>query len=394
MYWWWRSFCLNYRKSKLILTEQQELVRNTARDFAIKYLEPGAIERDDKAKFPHKEVKMMGDLGFMGVMVPEKWNGAGMDTISYSLIIEEISRIDASAGVIVSVNNSLVCQTLVNYGNDFQNETYLKGLAKGDLLGSFSLSEPQSGSDASNMKTIAEKDGSHYILNGTKNWVTNGINSDLIIVMSLTDKSKGHKGVSAFIVPKNIDGISLGKKENKLGIRSSDTCEIHFTNCRIPVENLIDSEGEGYRIALTTLDGGRIGIASQAVGIAQAALDKSKVYAKDRKQFGKPIADFGAIQEKIANMGTNIEASRHLIHNAALLKDMHKPFTKEAAMAKSFSSQTAMDSATDCVQIFGGYGYMQEYGVERLMRDAKITQIYEGTTEIQNMVIARELLEN
>ena len=245
MYWWWRSFCLNYRKSKLILTEQQELVRNTARDFAIKYLEPGAIERDDKAKFPHQEVKMMGDLGFMGVMVPEKWNGAGMDTISYSLIIEEISRIDASAGVIVSVNNSLVCQTLVNYGNDFQNETYLKGLAKGDLLGSFSLSEPQSGSDASNMKTIAEKDGSHYILNGTKNWVTNGINSDLIIVMSLTDKSKGHKGVSAFIVPKNIDGISLGKKENKLGIRSSDTCEIHFTNCRIPVENLIDSEGEG-----------------------------------------------------------------------------------------------------------------------------------------------------
>ena len=267
-------------------------------------------------------------------------------------------------------------------------------MAKGDLLGSFSLSEPQSGSDASNMKTIAEKDGSHYILNGTKNWVTNGINSDLIIVMGLTDKSKGHKGVSAFIVPKNIDGISLGKKENKLGIRSSDTCEIHFTNCRIPVENLIDSEGEGYRIALTTLDGGRIGIASQAVGIAQAALDKSKVYAKDRKQFGKPIADFGAIQEKIANMGTNIEASRHLIHNAALLKDMHKPFTKEAAMAKSFSSQTAMDSATDCVQIFGGYGYMQEYGVERLMRDAKITQIYEGTTEIQNMVIARELLEN
>ena len=230
MYWWRRSFSLNYRKSKLILTEEQELVRKTARDFAIKYLEPGAIERDDKAKFPHQEVKMMGELGFMGIMVPEKWNGAGMDTISYSLIIEEISRIDASAGVIISVNNSLVCQTLVNYGNDFQNETYLKGLAKGDLLGSFSLSEPQSGSDASNMKTIAEKDGSHYILNGTKNWVTNGINSDLIIVMSLTDKSKGQKGISAFIVPKNIDGISLGKKENKLGIRSSDTCCLLYTS--------------------------------------------------------------------------------------------------------------------------------------------------------------------
>ena len=337
---------------------------------------------------------MMGELGYMGIMVPEKWGGAGMDTISYSLIIEEISRIDAAAGVIVSVNNSLVCQIFVNYGNDFQNETYLKGLAKGELLGSFSLSEPQSGSDASNLKTIAEKNGSHYILNGTKNWVTNGINSDLVIVMAMTDKSKGYKGISAFIIPKDLDGISLGNKEDKLGIRSSDTCEIHFDNCRVPIENLISDEGEGYRIALTTIDGGRIGIASQALGIAQAALDKSKSYAKERKQFGSSIADFGAIQEKIASMGTNIEASRLLIHNAALLKDMHKPFTKEAAMSKSFSSQTAMDAATDCVQIFGGYGYMQDYGVERLMRDAKITQIYEGTTEIQKMVIARELLEN
>ena len=378
----------------MILTEQQELVRRTARDFATKHLEPGAIERDDKAEFPHQEVKMMGDLGFMGIMVPEKWGGAAMDTISYSLIIEEISRIDAAAAVIVSVNNSLVCQIFVNNGNDLQNKKYLTDLAQGKLLGAFSLSEPQSGSDASNMKTIAEKDGSHYILNGTKNWVTNGINSDLVIVMAVTDKSKGYKGISSFIVPKNLDGISLGNKEDKLGIRSSDTCEIHFDNCRIPIENLIDSEGEGYRIALNALDGGRIGIASQALGVAQAALDKSKTYAKERKQFGTSIADFGAIKEKIATMGTNIEASRLLIHNAALLKDLHKPFTKEAAMAKSFSSQTAMDSATDCVQIFGGYGYMQDYGVERLMRDAKITQIYEGTTEIQKMVIARELLEN
>ena len=378
----------------MILTEQHELVRSSAREFAIKNLEPGAIKRDDNAEFPYNEVKMMGELGYMGVMVPEQWGGAGMDTISYSLIIEEISRIDASAGVIVSVNNSLVCQIFVNYGNDYQKETYLKGLASGKLLGAFSLSEPQSGSDAINMKTIAEKDGSHYILNGTKNWVTNGINSDLVIVMAVTDQSNGHKGISAFIVPKNLDGISLGKKEDKLGIRSSDTCEIHFDNCRVPVENLVNNEGEGFRIALTTLDGGRIGIASQALGIAQAALDKSISYARERKQFGSSISDFGAIQEKISAMGTNIEASRHLIYNAALLKDLKKPFTKEAAMAKSFSSQTAMDAATDCVQIFGGYGYMQEYGVERLMRDAKITQIYEGTTEIQKMVIARELLEN
>ena len=376
----------------MILTEQHELVRSSAREFAIKNLEPGAIKRDDNAEFPYNEVKMMGELGYMGVMVPEQWGGAGMDTISYSLIIEEISRIDASAGVIVSVNYSLVCQIFVNYGYDYQKETYLKGLASGELLGAFSLSEPQSGSDAINMKTIAEKDGSHYILNGTKNWVTNGINSDLVIVMAVTHQSKGHKGISAFIVPKNLDGISLGKKEDKLGIRSSDTCEIHFDNCRVPVENLVNNEGEGFRIALTTLDGGRIGIASQALGIAQAALDKSISYAKERKQFGSSISDFGAIQEKISAMGTNIEASRHLIYNAALLKDLKKPFTKEAAMAKSFSSQTAMDAATDCVQIFGGYGYMQEYGVERLMRDAKITQIYEGTSEIQRVVIARSLL--
>ena len=394
MHWWRRSLCTNYRKIKLILTEEQELVRKSAREFASKHLDPGAIKRDDNAEFPHQEVKMMGDLGYMGIMVPEEWDGAGMDTICYSLIIEEISRIDASAGVIVSVNNSLVCEIFVNNGNDLQNKKYLTDLAQGKLLGAFSLSEPQSGSDASNMKTIAEKDGSHYILNGTKNWVTNGINSDLVIVMAVTDKSKGYKGISSFIVPKNLDGISLGNKEDKLGIRSSDTCEIHFDNCRIPIENLIDSEGEGYRIALNALDGGRIGIASQALGVAQAALDKSKTYAKERKQFGTSIADFGAIKEKIATMATNIEASRLLIHNAALLKDLHKPFTKEAAMAKSFSSQTAMDSATDCVQIFGGYGYMQDYGVERLMRDAKITQIYEGTTEIQKMVIARELLEN
>ena len=375
-------------------SEEHELVRNTARKFAEKHLKPGVIKRDENAEFPSEEVKMMGELGFMGVMVPERWNGAGMDTISYTLIIEELSRVDASAGVIVSVNNSLVCQIFVNYGNDWQKETFLTNLASGEQLGAFSLSEPQSGSDASNMHTIAEKSGQYYVLNGAKNWVTSGINSDVVIVMALTDKSAGYNGISAFIVPKGLDGFLVGKKEDKLGIRGSDTCELYFDNCHVPIENLIDKEGQGFRIALTTLDGGRIGIAAQALGIAQAALDKSVQYAKERKQFGKTIGSFGALQEKIALMGTNVEASRLLIQKAAILKDEHKPYTKAAAMAKSFASQTAMDAAIDCVQIFGGYGYMQEYGVERLMRDAKITQIYEGTTEIQQMVIAREIMEN
>ena len=375
------------------LTEEQELVRNTASEFAEKHLKPGVIERDENAEFPFEQVKMMGELGFMGIMVPERWNGAGMDTICYALIIEELSRVDASAGVIVSVNNSLVCQIFVNYGNDWQKETYLTKLASGQQLGAFSLSEPQSGSDASNMHTVAEKSGKYYILNGTKNWVTRGINSDVVIVMALTDKSAGYNGISTFIVPKDIDGFSVGKKEDILGIRGSDTCELYFDNCHVPIENLIDKEGQGFRIALATLDGGRIGIAAQALGIAQSALDKSVQYAKERKQFGKTIGSFGALQEKIALMGTNVEASRLLIQKAAVLKDVHKPYTKAAAMAKSFASQTAMDAAIDCVQIFGGYGYMQEYGVERLMRDAKITQIYEGTTEIQQMVIAREIME-
>jgi len=375
-------------------SEEHELVRNTARKFAEKHLKPGVIERDENAEFPSEQVTMMGELGFMGVMVPERWNGAGMDTISYALIIEELSKVDASAGVIVSVNNSLVCQIFVNYGNDWQKETYLTKLASGEQLGAFSLSEPQSGSDASNMHTVAEKSGQYYVLNGAKNWVTSGINSDVVIVMALTDKSAGYNGISAFIVPKDLDGFSVGKKEDKLGIRGSDTCELYFDNCHVPIENLIDKEGQGFRIALTTLDGGRIGIAAQALGIAQAALDKSVQYAKERKQFGKTIGSFGALQEKIALMGTNVEASRLLIHKAAILKDAHKSYTKAAAMAKSFASQTAMDAAIDCVQIFGGYGYMQEYGVERLMRDAKITQIYEGTTEIQQMVIAREIMEN
>jgi alkylation response protein AidB-like acyl-CoA dehydrogenase len=336
---------------------------------------------------------MMGELGFMGVMVPERWNGAGMDTISYTLIIEELSRVDASAGVIVSVNNSLVCQILVNYGNDWQKETYLTKLASGQQLGAFSLSEPQSGSDASNMRTFAKKEGDHYVINGTKNWVTNGISSDIVALFCVTEKGAGYKGISAFAVEKGTPGLSTGKKENKLGIRASDTCELYFENCRIPGENMVGEEGQGFKVAMKALGGGRIGIAAQALGLARAALDASISYAKERKQFGKTIGEFGAIQNKLADMATEIDAARMLVWRAAKLKDDGKNYYRESSMAKLYASSTAMKAATECVQIHGGYGYMQEYGVERLMRDAKITQIYEGTSEIQQLVIGRDLLK-
>ena len=376
------------------LTEEQELLRKTARDFAEKHLKPGVIERDENAEVPLAQMKQLGELGFMGIMVTEKWNGAGMDTVSYALAMEEISRIDASAGVMVSVNNSLVCQIFLDWANDQQRNAYLKKLATGEWLGAFSLSEPQSGSDASNMLTFAEKSNGHYILNGTKNWVSNGISSDIVIVFALTEKGIGHKGVSAFIIEKGTPGLSTGKKEEKLGIRGSDTCELFFENCKIPKENLIHEEGSGFRIAMKALNGGRIGIGAQALGIAQASLDRALEYSKERKQFGKSISSFGIIKSKLAQMATNIDASRLLVYRAATLKDNHKSYTKEAAMAKLFASQTAMDASRDCVQIFGGYGFMQEYGVERLMRDAKITQIYEGTSEIQELVIAKSILEN
>ncbi len=375
------------------LTGEQELIRKTARRFAEKHLAPGVIMRDEKAEFPAQQIRMMGKLGFLGMMVPEKWNGAGLDTVSYVIAIEEISRVDASAGVVMSVNNSLVCQLLVDWANEQQCEKYLTKLATGELLGAFSLSEPQSGSDASNMRTYAVKKGGDYILNGTKNWVTNGIHSGVVIVFAITQKGIGYKGISAFIVEKGTPGFSTGKKEDKLGIRGSDTCELYFEDCHVPAANLIGEEGLGFRIALHTLDGGRIGIASQALGIAKAALDHSIDYAKERKQFGKPIAQFGAVQSKIARMATRVDAARLLIWRAAKLKDERKSYVKEASMAKLFASQTAVDAARECVQIHGGYGYMQEYGVERLMRDAKITQIYEGTSEIQEMVIAREVLK-
>ncbi|MFQ6613390.1 MAG: acyl-CoA dehydrogenase family protein, partial [Fidelibacterota bacterium] len=307
---------------------------------------------------------------------------------------EEIARVDASAAVVMSVNNSLVIQILLDWANDDQRAKYLPKLATAEWIGCFSLSEPQSGSDASNMRTFARRDGDHYIINGTKNWVTNGINSRMVIVFCLTTKGIGYKGISAFIVEKGTPGFSTGEKEDKLGIRGSDTCELFFENCRVPVTNRIGEEGYGFRIAMNTLNGGRIGIAAQALGIAQSALDHSLAYAKERKQFGKTISKFGAIQSKLAQMGMGIEAARLLIHRAAWLKDQHKSYVKEAAMAKLFASRTAMEAARECVQIHGGYGYMQEFGVERLMRDAKITQIYEGTSEIQELIIARELLSN
>lgn len=373
-------------------TEEQLLVQKTAREFAHTHLAPGVIARDEKAEFPKAQLSKMAELGFMGMMVPEKWGGAGLDTISYCIAMEEICAVDASMGVIMSVNNSLVCQLLYKHANDLQREKYLKKLASGEWLGAFSLSEPQSGSDASNMRTFAHKEGDFYVLNGTKNWVSNGISSDLVLVFVLTEKGVGHKGISVFIVEKGLSGFSHGKKEDKLGIRGSDTCELYFENCKVPAENLIGKEGQGFKIALQILDGGRIGIASQALGIARAALEKSVEYAKQRKQFGQPIGTFGAIQDKIATMATHVDAARMLIYKAASLKDAGEPFSKEAAMAKSFASKAAMEASTQCVQIFGGYGYMQEFGVERLMRDAKITQIYEGTSEIQQLVIARAVM--
>jgi alkylation response protein AidB-like acyl-CoA dehydrogenase len=313
--------------------------------------------------------------------------------MSYILAMEEICCVDASAGVIMSVNNSLVCQIFLDWCSDEQKARYLTKLSTGEFLGAFSLSEPQSGSDSSNMRMNAVKNGDSYILNGTKNWVTNGISSDVVIVFAVTDKNVGHKGISAFIIEKGTQGFTTGKKEDKLGIRGSDTCELYFENCKVPIENRIQNEGEGFHIAMKTLNGGRIGIASQALGIARASLEKSLAYSRERKQFGKTLNSFGAIKSKLAQMATRLEAARLLIWKAAKMKDSKLDYVKEAAMAKLFSSQLAVDASRDCVQIYGGYGYMQEYGVERLMRDAKITQIYEGTSEIQELIISRCLNE-
>lgn len=375
------------------LTETHQLIRETARSFADERIAPSSMDRDEKEEFPYALVKEMAALGFMGMMIPEEWGGAGLDTISYVIAMEEISRVDASCGVIMSVNNSLVCYGLLEYGTDDQRNRYLRDLATGKKLGAFALSEPEAGSDASNQRTVATKEGDYYILNGTKNWITNGSTADLVLVMAATDKSKGAKGISTLIVEKGMQGFSVAKKEKKLGIRSSDTVSLAFTDVKVPVSNRIGAEGEGFKFAMKTLEGGRIGIAAQALGIAQACLVASIAYAKQRKAFDRPIAELQAIQFKIAEMATNIEAARMLILKAATEKDSGQPFGANAAMAKLFASKVAVQAALEAIQIHGGYGYVREYLVERYLRDAKITEIYEGTSEIQRLVIARSLLK-
>jgi alkylation response protein AidB-like acyl-CoA dehydrogenase len=376
------------------LNETHLMIKETAKKFADEVLAASAGERDEKELFPYEEVKKLGELGFMGMMIPEQYGGAGLDTISYVLAMEEISRADASCGVIMSVNNSLVTYGLNEWGTEEQKQKFLIPLAGGKLLGAFALSEPEAGSDASNQKTIADKSGDYYILNGTKNFITNGANADVVLVMATTDRTKGAHGISTFIVEKGTPGFSIAKKEKKMGIRSSDTVSLAFQDCKVPVANRIGEEGFGFKFAMKTLDGGRIGIASQALGIAQASLDASIGYAKQRKAFGKYIAEFQAIQFMIADMATRVEGARLLTLKAAALKDTHQPFGNASAMAKLFASKVAVDAALDAIQIHGGYGYVKEYNVERYLRDAKITEIYEGTSEVQRIVIARNLLKD
>lgn len=374
-------------------TEEQLMIQQTAREFAISEIAPSAVERDLNAEFPFDIVKKLGELGFMGMMVPTKYGGAELDTISYVLAMIEISKVDASVGVIMSVNNSLVCYGLEKYGTDYIKEKYLIPLAKGEKLGAFALSEPEAGSDATKQKTTADKDGNFYVLNGIKNWITNGKYADYYLVIATTNKQLGHKGISTFLVEKATEGFGQGAKEDKLGIRSSDTCSLTFENCRVPKENLIWEEGKGFNFAMDTLNGGRIGIAAQAIGIAEAALEASLKYSKQRKAFGSVISSFQAIQFKLADMAVKIDAAKLLTLNAAALKDAGKSYVKQAAMAKLYASKIAVECALEAIQIHGGYGYVREYLVERYLRDAKITEIYEGTSEIQKIIIARSLLD-
>lgn len=375
-------------------TEEQIAIRDTARDFAQNEIAPTTIERDIKAEFPFEIIKKLGEFGFMGMMVPPEWGGAGFDAVSYVMAMEEISKVDASVGVIMSVNNSLVCYGINHWGTDEQKERFLKPLASGAKLGCFCLSEPEAGSDATQQKTEAVKDGDYYILDGIKNWITNGKNADTYFVQAMTDKSKGHKGISTFLVDKDTPGLETGIKEDKLGIRSSDTCTVSFNGCRVHKDQLLGGEGTGFKIAMDTLNGGRIGIAAQALGIAQASLEAATRYAKTRKAFGNPISHLQAIQFKLADMATNVEAARILVLEAAWKKDREMPYAKEAAMGKLLASKTAVNNALEAIQIHGGYGYVREYLVERYLRDAKITEIYEGTSEIQKVVISRALLKD
>tara|TARA_B100001758_G_C18417002_1_gene621099 strand:- start:25915 stop:27054 length:1140 start_codon:yes stop_codon:yes gene_type:complete len=374
-------------------TEEHKMIRDAARDFAQTELLPGVIERDETQTFPSTQIKKLGELGFLGMMVNPKYGGAGMDTISYILAIEEISKVDASCAVVMSVNNSLVCWGLETFGTEEQKEKYLKPLASGEIIGAFCLSEPEAGSDATSQKTTAFDKGDHYLLNGTKNWITNGNSASVYLVMAQTDVQKGHKGINAFIIEKGMEGFMVGEKENKLGIRGSDTHSVMFTDVKVPKENRIGEDGFGFTFAMKTLSGGRIGIAAQALGIASGAYELALQYSKQRKAFGKEISKHQAIAFKLADMATEIDAARLLCLKAAWLKDNGKNYDKAGAMAKVFASETAMKTTTEAVQVHGGYGFVKEYHVERLMRDAKITQIYEGTSEIQRIVISRSVLK-
>ena len=374
------------------LSEEHLMIQKAAREFAQNELKPGVIERDEHQKFPTEQIKKMAELGFMGMMVDPKYGGGGMDTISYVLAMEEISKVDASCSVIMSVNNSLVCWGIENFGTEEQKQKYLVPLAKGEQIGAFCLSEPEAGSDATSQRTTAVDMGDHYLLNGTKNWITNGNSASVYLVIAQTNVEAGHRGINALIVEKGMSGFTVGPKENKMGIRASDTHSLMFDNVKVPKENRIGEDGFGFKFAMKTLSGGRIGIASQALGIASGAYELALNYSKERKAFGKEISKHQAIQFKLADMATKIEASRLLIFRSAWLKDQHLPLDKESAMAKVFASETAMWVTTEAVHVHGGYGYVKEYHVERLMRDAKITQIYEGTSEIQRIVISRALL--
>jgi alkylation response protein AidB-like acyl-CoA dehydrogenase len=375
------------------LTEEHKMARDTARDFAQTELLPGVIERDEHQTFPTEQIKKLGELGLMGMMVSPKYGGAGMDTISYVLAMEEISKVDSSCSVVMSVNNSLVCWGLETFGNEEQKEKYLKPLARGEIIGAFCLSEPEAGSDATSQQTTAIDKGDHYLLNGTKNWITNGSSASIYLVIAQTDVEKGYKGINAFIVEKEMDGFVVGAKENKLGIRGSDTHSLMFTDVKVPKINRIGEDGFGFSFAMKTLSGGRIGIASQALGIASGAYELALQYSKERKAFGKEISKHQAIAFKLADMATEIEAARLLCLKAAWLKDNGKNYDTLGAMAKVFASETAMKTTIEAVQVHGGYGFVKEYHVERLMRDAKITQIYEGTSEIQRIVISRSILK-
>jgi alkylation response protein AidB-like acyl-CoA dehydrogenase len=374
------------------LNEEHLMIQKAARDFAQNELKPGVIERDEHQKFPTEQIKKMGELGFLGMMVDPKYGGGGMDTISYVLAMEEISKVDASCSVVMSVNNSLVCWGLEHFGTEEQKLKYLVPLAKGEKIGAFCLSEPEAGSDATSQKTTAIDMGDHYLLNGTKNWITNGNSASTYLVMAQTNVEAGHKGINCLIVEKGMEGFVVGPKENKMGIRASDTHSLMFTNVKVPKANRIGEDGFGFKFAMKTLAGGRIGIASQALGIASGAYELALAYSKERKAFGKEISNHQIIQFKLADMATRIDASRLLCLKAACQKDAHEDYTQSGAMAKVFASETAMWASTEAVQIHGGYGYVKEYHVERLMRDAKITQIYEGTSEVQRIVISRSVL--